>query len=172
MDSLRVMMRTHFLRYLLLFRAHVLGFQRTLRVSQQQVHNPDTALPYSGSPRVGFAGLMGTMPVLRRPYAFPLRFVASAPRYHRSLIFFVPPDVLLRDAITIGLDVYGFSADGHPIPIAPDGTVRASQVPGESSRAFAPLIDPGRASLPCHCSSSVLPPQRGPRRPQRYRFRG
>ena len=112
------------------------------------------------------------MPVLRRPYAFPLRFVSSAPRYHRSPILFVPPDALLKDRITSGRDVYGLSPMVIQYQKSSDGALRASQVPGESSRAFALLIDPGRASLPCHPSSSVLPPQRGPRRPQRYRFRG
>ena len=67
-------------RYPLLFRVHVPGFQRTRRVSHQQFHNSGTALPYSGSPRVGFAVLISTMTALRLPYAIPPHFVSFACR--------------------------------------------------------------------------------------------
>ena len=97
------------LRYPLLFRTHVLRFQRILRVSQQQFHNPDTALPYSGSPRVGFAGLISTMPVLRHPSAIPPHFVAFVWWYHRPLSLFVSPHPLPRGGIRSGLDVPGSS---------------------------------------------------------------
>ena len=51
-------------------------------------NTPDTALSSSGSPRVGFAVIIGTMAVLRRPCVIPLCFVAFAQRYHRSLFLF------------------------------------------------------------------------------------
>lgn len=56
------------------------------------------------------------MPVLRRPYAFPVRFVASAHRYHRPTLFFVSPVQLLIGRICSDLDVYGLPAVGHPAP--------------------------------------------------------
>jgi hypothetical protein len=87
------------------------------------------------------------MPVLRLPYAFPLRFVASAKRYHRPTIFFVSPASLRQALINAGLDVYGLSSDGHPHQILFDGALRASQVPGESSRAFALLLFRPRSRL-------------------------
>ncbi len=112
------------------------------------------------------------MPVLRRPCAFPMCFVASAHRYHRPSLFFVTPETLLEGRIVTGLDIYGHSPDGHPYQFLSDGAGRASQVPGESSRASALLLDPGRALLPCHLGSSVLPPLDRRRRPQRSQFRG
>jgi hypothetical protein len=78
-------------RYPFLFRVHVLGFQRTRRVSHQQFHNSGTALPSSGSPRVGFAVLISTMTVLRLPNAIPPHFVSFAWRYHRPHHLFVSP---------------------------------------------------------------------------------
>ena len=112
------------------------------------------------------------MPVLRRPYAFPMPFVASEHRYHRPPVLFVTPAHLPKGWICTGLDIYGFLPMVIPYQLFYDGTVRASQVPGESSRAFALLIDPGRALLLCHSSSLVLPPLDRRRRPQRSQFRG
>ena len=136
------------LRYPLLFRVHIHRFHCTLCVSQQQLHNPDTALPSSGSPRVGFAVVIGTISVLRLPNAILPHFVSFAWQYHQSLSLFVPPAPLPRDGINSGLDFYGLFPLVTLKPRLSGGTLRVSQVPGESSLTFALIKDPGRATLP------------------------
>lgn len=51
------------------------------------------------------------------------------------------------------------------LPASHDGDDRISQVPGEPPCAYAVPFDPGRASVPGDCGTSVLPPLRKPRRP-------
>ena len=92
------------------------------------------------------------MAVLRLPPALPPHFVASVWRYHRPLPLFVSPVQLLKDRIRTGPDVSGSSPWPPLKPSLLGGAVRASQVPGESSRAFALLSDPGRA-----CFAMPLP---------------
>ncbi len=58
------------------------------------------------------------MPVLRRPCAFPMTFVASDHRYHQPPLFFVSPETLPEGGIATGLDVYGLAPDGHPLPVS------------------------------------------------------
>ena len=135
------------LRYPLLFRVHIHRFHCTLCVSQQQLHNPDTALSSSGSPRVGFAVVIGTIPVLRLPNAILPHFVSFAWQYHQSLSLFVPPAPLPREGIRSGLDVYGLSPLVTPKPRLSGGTLRVSQVPGESSLTSALIKDPDRATF-------------------------
>ena len=160
------------LRYPLLFRSHVPGFQCILRVSQQRLHNPDTALPSSGSPRVGFAGLPGTTTVLRLPPAFPPHFVAFVWRYHRPPSLFVSPAWLQRGGIQSGLDVSGPPLVTHK-PERRGGAVRVSQVPGESSCTFALLTRPRpRPFCPAITAKRCCPRLRKMRRPQRLQFRG
>ena len=156
------------LRYPLLFRIHVHRFQCIIRVSQQQLHNPDTALSSSGSPRVGFAVVIGTIPVLRLPNAIPPHFVSFAWQYHQSLSLFVPPASLPREGINSGLDVRGLPPLVTLKPRLSGGTLRVSQVPGESSRTSA-LFKRPRPRHTCHCQLSkvVLPPLHRTRRPRR-----
>jgi len=84
------------------------------------------------------------MTVLRHPPAFPPHFVASVWRYHQP-----HPFVRLSCQAPMGKDQSRPGCSGlspwSPQTRFPDGALRASQVPGESSRAFAPLSDPGRA---------------------------
>jgi hypothetical protein len=97
------------------------------------------------------------MTVLRLPPAFPPHFVAFAWRYHQPLPLFVSPVQLLRERIRTGQDV-SVSYHGHPLTSFSGGAVRVSQVPGESSRAFAPLSDPGRARLAMPLPQSGVAP--------------
>ena len=109
MVSLRVLTRTHFLRYLLLLRSRIQDFSASAAFPNNSPIYPVTALSSSGSPWVGFAVLISTMPVLRLPPAIPPHFVASVWRYHLPLPLFVPPDPLPRGRIRSGLDVPGLS---------------------------------------------------------------
>jgi len=177
------------LRYPLLFRVHIHRFQCILRVAQQQSHNPDTALPSSGSPRVGFAVLSGTISVLRLPSAFPPHLVAFVQRYHRPPTSFVSPDPIPGGESGSGLDVYGPSPMVTHIPDSPGGAFRASSprrrlyppackpygLEAEPEARFlgSPLVPlprsptPAAPLAPCHPGAQVSPPQVRPRRPQR-----
>jgi hypothetical protein len=97
------------------------------------------------------------MTVLRLPPAFPPHFVAFARQYHQPPRLFVSPVQLLRGRIRTGQDVSA-SYHGHPLTSFSGGAVRVSQVPGESSRAFAPLSDPGRACLAMPLPQSGVAP--------------
>jgi len=84
------------------------------------------------------------MPVLRLPAVIPTGFVASACRYHRPCFLLLRISCQPLAGLALGRPgVLGLSPDGSPVPeFYCDGTTRASQVPGESSRAFAPLMRP------------------------------
>ena len=81
------------------------------------------------------------------PNAILPHFVSFVWQYHQSLSLFVPPAPLPREGIRSGLDVYGFPPMVTPKPRFSGGTLRVSQVPGESSLTSALIKDPGRATL-------------------------
>lgn len=135
---------------------------------------PDTVLPYSsGSPRVGFAGLPGTMTVLRLPPALPPRFVASARQYHQPPPLFVSPVGLQKGQILTGPDVSG-SSPWPPLrhrflveQYGPPRFLGSPLVPLPRSRT------PAAPALRCHSRNQVLPPYTERRRPQHSTdFRG
>jgi hypothetical protein len=98
------------------------------------------------------------MTVLRLPPAFPPHFVASVRQYHQPPLLFVSPIRLRKGQIQTGQDVPGPPPMATLSPSRLGGAVRASQVPGESSHAFALLSDPGRACLAMPLPQSGVAP--------------
>ena len=98
------------------------------------------------------------MTVLRLPPALLPHFVSSVWQYHPPPPLFVSPVQLRKGQIQTGPDVPGSSPMATLTPSLLGGAVRVSQVPGESSRAFAPLSDPGRACLAMPLPQSGVAP--------------
>ena len=87
--------------------------------------------------------------------------------YPRALVPFAPPPCRAHRS-----EAWTVCCIGCPTRWL-DGDDRISQVPGEPPCVYAVLFDPGRASVPGDCGTSVLPPLRKPRRPPRaVSFRG
>jgi len=73
-------------------------------------------------------------------------------------LLFVSPAPLPREGISSGLDVYGLSPLVTLKPRLSGGTLRVSQVPGESSLTSALIIDPDRATLPLSTQQDGVAP--------------
>ena len=106
--------------------------------------------------------------MLRHPSPIPPRFVSFTGRYHQTPRLFVSPSEFLGVKHSKSRDVLGFPLVIHK-PVRSDGGLRASQVPGDTSCAFALLFDPGRAEQALPFSAArCCPPTSRRERPRRF----
>jgi hypothetical protein len=158
-------------RYPLLFREHTLWFQCTLRVSQQQFHNPVRPFPLA-APSGQFAAFTGTIDALRLPTFHPTKASFPSPcgtTEHPLLRI----SLISRDGEPSRPRTIEGLSQGRPLPVSLSREVLVLPASRGILYMYALLPDPGRIAAPHHNGALMLSPQFRQRRLRQYlSFRG